>query len=65
MPGQWLQCGANGSNVFRVRVLTLQGHLAYKNPPPLIGPYSRTIPRVLWWSSGGGLFLMSEVPLQG
>ena len=19
-------------------------------PPPLLGPYSRTIPRVLWWS---------------
>jgi len=32
--------------------------------PPLLGPYSRTIPRVLWWSRGeGGLFLMSEVPL--
>ena len=31
---------------------------------PLPGPYSRTIPRVLWWSQGGGLFLMSEVPLQ-
>ena len=28
---------------------------------PLLGPYSRT--RVLWWSKGGGLFLMSEVPL--
>jgi len=27
------------------------------------GPYSRTIPRVLWWSYWGGLFLMSEVPL--
>ena len=22
----------------------------------LIGPYSRPIPRVLWWSSGGGAF---------
>ena len=32
---------------------------------PLLGPYSRTIPRVLWWSQGGGLFLMSEVPLYG
>jgi len=32
---------------------------------PLLGPYSRTIPRVLWWSFGGGLFLMSEVPLYG
>ena len=31
------------------------------NPP--LGPYSRTVPRVLWWSSGGWLFLMSEVPL--
>jgi hypothetical protein len=30
---------------------------------PLIGPYRRTIPRVLWWSQGGGLFLMSELPL--
>ena len=29
---------------------------------PLLGPYSRTIPRVAWWSYGGGLFLMSEVP---
>ena len=30
---------------------------------PLLGPYSRTKPRVLWWSWGGGLFIMSEVPL--
>ena len=28
---------------------------------PFLAPYSRTIPRVLWWSQG--LFLMSEVPL--
>ena len=21
---------------------------------PLLGPYSRTMPRVLWWSEGGG-----------
>ena len=27
---------------------------------PLLGPYIRTIPRVLWWSGGGGLFLMSD-----
>ena len=33
-------------------------------PPPLIRPYSRTIPRVLQWRYGGHLFLMSEVPLQ-
>ena len=31
--------------------------------PPLTGPYSRTLPGVLWWSEGGGQFLMSEVPL--
>ena len=30
---------------------------------PLLGPYSRTVLRVLWWSWRGGLFLMSEVPL--
>jgi len=29
----------------------------------LVGPYSRTMPRLLWWSYGGGRFLMSEVPL--
>ena len=29
-----------------------------------LGPYSRPMPRALWWSKGGGgRFLMSEVPL--
>jgi len=28
-----------------------------------LGPYSRPMPRALWWSLGGGRFLMSEVPL--
>ena len=33
-------------------------------PPPLLGPYSRTIPSVPWWSWGGeGGVLVSEVPL--
>jgi len=27
------------------------------------GPYSRTMPRARWWSLGGVLFLISEVPL--
>jgi len=27
------------------------------------GPYSRNIPRLLWWCQGGWRFLMSEVPL--
>jgi len=30
-----------------------------------LGSYSRIIPRPLWWSPGGGVFLMSEVPLYG
>ena len=29
---------------------TIQGYLAQKKHPPLLGPYSRAIPRVLWWS---------------
>ena len=27
------------------------------------GPFSRTMPRAIWWPEGGGLFLMSEVTL--
>ena len=30
-----------------------------------LGPYSRTMPRALWQSLGGGQFLMSVVPLYG
>jgi len=30
---------------------------------PLLGPYSKTLPRVLRWSKGAGRFLMSEVPM--
>jgi len=30
-----------------------------------LGPYSRSIPRALWWSWGGGGGLLSEVPLHG
>ena len=30
---------------------------------PLSGPYSRTMPRALWWPHGRGLFLLSEVSL--
>ena len=29
-----------------------------------LGPYSRDMPRAIWWcQGGGGMFLMSEVPL--
>ena len=31
----------------------LQGYLAHKKHP-LLGPYSRNIPKVLWWSWVGG-----------
>jgi len=41
---------------------TIHGYLAYKKPSP-VGPYSRTMPRLLWWSYRGGRFLTSEVPL--
>ena len=30
---------------------------------PLLGPYSRTMPRAIQWSYGVRQFLMSEVPL--
>ena len=33
-----------------------------KNSDPL-GRYSRTMHTALWWPKGGGLFLISEVPL--
>ena len=39
---------------------SVQGYLAHKKKT-LLGPCRRTIPRVLWWSQEGGLFLMSEV----
>ena len=30
---------------------------------PSLGPYSRTISRILWWSQWEELFLMGEAPL--
>ena len=30
---------------------------------PCLGSYSRLKPKALWWSFGGALFLMREVPL--
>jgi len=38
------------------------GSSVIRNRAPL-GPYSREMPRALWRPYGGGLFLMSEVPL--
>ena len=40
-----------------------RGTLLIRNTP-LLGPCSRTIPRALWWSWGGGAFLVNEVPVQ-
>ena len=37
-------------------------HIRNRDP---IGPYSTTMPRLLWRSQGGGRFLISEVPLHG
>jgi hypothetical protein len=39
-----------------------RGTSLMKNNPSL-GPYSRLMPRALWWSQGGGGGVMSEVPL--
>ena len=39
-----------------------RGTLLIRNRLPL-GPYSGNMPRPLWWSWGGGQFLMSVVPL--
>ena len=46
----------------KVPLLGPRGTLLIRNSAPL-GPYSRTVPRVLWGSYGVGLFLMSEVLL--
>ena len=53
--------GEGAEDGFRVRY---RGTSLISNSPPL-GPYSRTMPRALWWSWGGGVFLMNEVPLHG
>ena len=37
-------------------ILSYRGTSLIRNSPSL-GPYSRTMPRALWWSLGGGLFL--------
>jgi hypothetical protein len=39
-----------------------RGTSLIRNSDPL-EPYSKNMLEALWWSLGGGLFLMSEVPL--
>ena len=40
----------------------LEGYLTHQKQRAL-GPYSRTMPMVLRWTWGGGLFLIGEVTL--
>ena len=47
---------------------SVQEYLVRQKAPPfktLLRPFSRPMPRVLWWSYGEVLLLMSEVPLCG
>ena len=46
--------------LFRALGWPFRGTSLMRNRIPL-GPCSRTMPRVLWWPCGGGLFLISEV----
>jgi len=39
-----------------------RGTSLIRNRPPL-RPYCMAMSRALWWSEGGGQFLISEVPL--
>jgi len=42
--------------------IAYRGTSLIRNRLPL-GPYGKPMTRALWWSQGGGCFLMSEVPL--
>ena len=46
-----------------LQIMHYRGTSLIRNSP-LLGSYSNTVPRVLWWSwGGGGLLLMGEIPL--
>ena len=47
---------------WRAHLETYRGTSLIRNTS-ILGPYSRTLPRVLLWSQGGELFLISEVLL--
>ena len=55
-------------NPSHIAPLSLTTFLPPARPAPRLnaplGPCSRNVPRALWRPLGGGLFLMSEVPLQ-
>ncbi|KAJ1470203.1 hypothetical protein T484DRAFT_1980610 [Baffinella frigidus] len=69
-PRTWQRKGAGSarrrtrmrSSGFRAR--PVQGNLAHKKPPPS-GPYTRAMPRALWWPYGGGVFYERGAPVQG
>ena len=52
---------------FLAKLIAEFPHVVYRGTSPIrncrLLPYSRTLPRVLGWSQGGGRFLMSEVAL--
>ena len=50
------------SMLYSVCCIVYRGTFLTRNSAPL-RPYSRTMPRALWWPWGLVLFLMSEVPL--
>ena len=57
-----LDVGAVRAQLQSILLPSHRGTLLIRNSAHT-GPYSRTLPRALWWPQGGGLFLMSEVPL--
>ena len=59
--GQPAACGC-ASQVGLGHLRLYRGTSLVRKRSPL-GPYCRPMPRDLWWSCGGVLFLMREVPL--
>ena len=56
-PTSWKKSSRrDGVEMTAAERFTGEGYLAHKKPPTL-GPYSRPMPRALWWSYGGGGFL--------
>eukprot|EP00290_Baffinella_frigidus_P058146 CAMPEP_0180364138 /NCGR_PEP_ID=MMETSP0989-20121125/14507_1 /TAXON_ID=697907 /ORGANISM="non described non described, Strain CCMP2293" /LENGTH=49 /DNA_ID= /DNA_START= /DNA_END= /DNA_ORIENTATION= len=49
MPGDGVLSSHRGTPALESPKSTLQGYLAHKKPPSQ-GPYSRPMPRAVWWS---------------
>ena len=52
--GGWLLRWISRAWLIHKKNMSPTGTGVPKERTPLLGPYSRTIPRVLWWSCGGG-----------